>query len=296
MKLVENINPLVTVVIPVGHLDGNPDRLRETLIGSNSNNCEFILVLDNVVNRNIEQIRDLVLELGKSNVTLAEGSFGSPGLARNLGISLAQGEWLWFCDADDFAEIDTVVESIYWDSPQTEFVVFNFKKFNELTKTEHPNTAPLDDAALAMNPGIWRVLFRKNHESETDFGNYRLGEDQLFMVERGIFSSPISYRNQIVYSYTFGGEGHLVDRRDAVMDLAQVFRKITYVASKSNWKTRNLVNLMAIKQMITLVRIGGLRVKLSVCKTILGLTLSSPQALLMLLLQIPLFAKRSLFL
>lgn len=292
--MTKKTEPLVTIIIPIGKLSGNISNLRRTLASAKLGSCEFILVLDCKENENPKQISELIQEFVNKDITLVEGSFGSPGLARNHGMSLATGEWLWFCDSDDFAEVDVVIESLTKNPPSTDFVVFNFKRVNELTGTEYINPGPLDEFSIALNPGIWRILLRKGHKPRKAFGNFRLGEDQLFIVENGIFNSPITFRDYVVYSYSFGGAGHLVDKRDSVSDLAAVFKIVTNILLKSNGEKQTLLYLMAMKQFVTLMRIGNFLLKLSICKNVIGILFCSPKSIYYMAIQLPEIVKRKL--
>ncbi len=64
--------------------------------------CTVTLVDDGSHAEGREAIREVAAEMGVALVTLGENH--GPGPARNIGAALGQAEFLWFCDADDWAE------------------------------------------------------------------------------------------------------------------------------------------------------------------------------------------------
>ncbi len=64
--------------------------------------CTITLVDDGSKADGRDVIRQVVAETGVSLVTLGENH--GPGPARNVGAALGKAEFLWFCDADDWAE------------------------------------------------------------------------------------------------------------------------------------------------------------------------------------------------
>ena len=229
----------------------------EKLISSVGNkNIELIVVHDvSDENTGLELIQILDRETSPG-VTLLEGEFGSPGLARNEGLSKATGNWIWFCDSDDEPDIASVITELSNIRDSADVVVFDFSRVNEISGEEIKGNGLPDLISIALNPGVWRILFKKEILEGVIFSNYMLGEDQLFLVESGILHREIHFSERNAYKYYFGGLNHLVDRRDRVGDLVQVFKRTAQIATNLEGRESEIVKLMVLRQFLTLMKIG----------------------------------------
>ena len=134
----------------------------------------------------------------------------SPGLARNRGIELSSAPWVAFWDSDDLGFPEAAVKCIEESTHQTQAIIGQFEVLDLKTngiRREKKKPATLNEWAL--NPGIWRILFRREFIGERRFCSSRMGEDQLFLSELGILESEIKFVDDIIYRYSVGHENQL---------------------------------------------------------------------------------------
>ncbi len=151
--------------------------------------------------------------IDSKQVKLFESYCGSPGLARNFGIANLQTEWCCFWDSDDLPDILKTISIITQSRPSTEVIITNFaiNDLSRITIKEHRSS--LDQ--VAVNPGIWRMIFKSSLIKNQKFGSLMMGEDQIFLLELGLAEMEIEFSNEVNYTYFKGGQFQLTsDKRN----------------------------------------------------------------------------------
>lgn len=102
--------PLISVIVPVYNIIPYLKRCVRSICAQTYGNLEIILVDDGSTDGTGELCDELAAEDSRIRVFHKENS-GSSG-ARNLGISMARGEFIGFIDSDDYIEPD-MYETLY---------------------------------------------------------------------------------------------------------------------------------------------------------------------------------------
>lgn len=128
-----------------------------------------------------------------------QGEFGSPGLARNRGIDEASGRWIVFWDSDDFGYPNRVCDNI--KNLEESFFIGNFSVFRE--NNAQPSRMQLGSlrSQVSINPGIWRFAFRSEIAKKCRFNDLKLGEDLIYLMDSGAFSSNWGISSEVIYEY-----------------------------------------------------------------------------------------------
>lgn len=104
------MQPLVSVIVPVYNVEQYIDRTMNSLLNQTIKDIEFILVDDESPD-NCPQICNKYAEMYK-NIKVIHKKNAGLGMACNSGIEVATGEYIAFCDSDDYVDID-MYESMY---------------------------------------------------------------------------------------------------------------------------------------------------------------------------------------
>ena len=95
-----NAWPLVSIIIPASNADKFIKRcLDSVLLASETISLEVILILNGCRDKTVDIIKPYSAVL-PIQLHIYEAAVG-PAAARNVGIKMAQGSWLYFLDADD---------------------------------------------------------------------------------------------------------------------------------------------------------------------------------------------------
>lgn len=100
----------VSVIVPVYNAEKHLHKCIDSLLNQSLNEIEIILVNDGS-NDMSGQICDEYADK-YHNITVQHHENGGPAKARNIGIKTAQGEYLAFCDSDDYVQSD-MYEKLY---------------------------------------------------------------------------------------------------------------------------------------------------------------------------------------
>lgn len=94
-----------SIIIPVHYETDVLRKCLTSIFNQTYKNFEVICVLDNA-SEQVEQ------SLEGFPVLYTKCNYNCPGLTRNLGFYYAQGDYVWFIDADDAIPFNTVLEEI----------------------------------------------------------------------------------------------------------------------------------------------------------------------------------------
>lgn len=98
--------PLVTVVIPVYNVETYLDRCMRSIVGQTYQNLEILMIDDGSTDHSSEMCDEWAKNDGRIRVIHKKNAGASE--ARNTGIDNAQGEYICFCDSDDYVDTGTI--------------------------------------------------------------------------------------------------------------------------------------------------------------------------------------------
>lgn len=104
-----------SIVIPVYNLEDCIIRTIESIKKNNIQNTEVILIDDGSTDETVKVIKDYLETHDEGIVKLVEKENEGVSITRNLGISLSKGEYIIFCDGDDYVDenlIDILKQNI----------------------------------------------------------------------------------------------------------------------------------------------------------------------------------------
>lgn len=168
---------------------------------------EVIFVNDCSVDNTLNHLRLKSKEL-KSDVTIIDNSVNSgPGISRRKGAEIAKGEYLCFCDSDDWLS-ENALESISCEieKSQSEIVIFDMAyylngKIIENKLTTHyiygdKNSYFINCGESLCNKAIKRTLFL-----DVNSIDIRHGEDLALVPVLVLNSVKVTHINSILYYY-----------------------------------------------------------------------------------------------
>jgi len=199
----------LSIIVPIHRTNGRSKNLFSWITDSRLDEAEIILIHDNSDGESILDIR-ISLEL-QSNVTVLEGYFHSPGLARNMGLDHTSREWVFFWDFDDLPNIENSLEMLEVVVTQNlQIAVGNYQvQSSQDGEILGQALMPLNNFkrqvnSIMLNPGLWRWLISRKHIGEKRFIPSMRGEDQYFLADIEAHNQQLIAFNKVVYSYFFG--------------------------------------------------------------------------------------------
>ena len=201
---------ILTVVIPVTRMALRLENLEKTLVQCRENRVKVVLVHDVQDTQTGPELQNLIRKFSDSDggfITFIEEYCGSPGLARNLGKNLVSTKWIAFWDSDDIA----LVSEFLWmideaNARGDQVAVGGYRVLDSNVKSpisthEFSGKHANPEIGILLNPGIWRWGFRNELIGGINFQNFKMGEDQVFLLDCSVLDHRIYYCSKLVYDY-----------------------------------------------------------------------------------------------
>ena len=271
--------PLLTVVTPVSRMSGRLSNLESWLREVSAFKIQVVVIHDKQDEKTGPELRAIISQISNPDIQYGEGVYGNPGAARNAGIHLADSKWICFWDSDDQPLVSTFYAMVQLaENSGSEVCIGEFLIRNEFEKTETQNSIFSEDLVInwekvALNPGIWRMAFRQEIFGKTRFANLRMGEDQLFVATIGIFKKVTLFYPQVVYRYCVGISSQLTANKSAISDLVPILLEMRNLLNSRSDKNKTLISLMVARQLITLIKRGTSRARISALSILIGFLL-----------------------
>lgn len=128
------MNEMVSIIVPVYNAEKTLERCVRSLIEQTYSNIEIILVNDGSKDDSLSICRQF--EKNDNRVIVVDKPNGGVSSARNAGLDIANGEFVMFCDSDDFVS-NMIVELMVKKYSPNNLLMCEFKRFmNEISINE----------------------------------------------------------------------------------------------------------------------------------------------------------------
>lgn len=204
----------VSVIIPVYNVGKFIERCVRSLMEQTMDNVEYIFVDDASPDNSIQILQKVIADYPnrRDNVrilTHAENK-GLPA-ARNTGLAVATGEYIFHCDSDDFVEknlLSTLYETarnenadIVWSDYYISYP--NNERYLKQPSYDTPEAALKGMLHGRMKYNVWNKLAKRSlyieHNIEFPAG-YAMGEDMTMMFLFS-YAEKVAYVGKALYHY-----------------------------------------------------------------------------------------------
>lgn len=182
----------------------------ESALNQTIDDYEVIVINDGSTDSTLDILTDLSKDYNQLRIINKEN--GGPSSARNAGLEIAQGEFIYFIDADDILEMDAL-EKMYDRAIETEadMIIANYDifsgdsvtKINNLKNLLNSANIPRFSRTILWTFSLWNKLFKKSiiDENNLRFPPISYSEDGVFTMRFVYHSSKIAGLNKVVYHY-----------------------------------------------------------------------------------------------
>lgn len=204
----------ISVIVPVYNNLEFLERSVNSLIEQTYPNMEIILIDDGSTDGSAE----LCDELSNNNnkIVVIHKENGGVSSARNAGLKIAKGEYIGFCDADDYC-YPTMFERMYTDFIQNNCDIVHIDyvgmqetqlDFSPLNTESNVNIKGRDESikwllTSKFHKGYcWSMLFKRKVIDNLSFPeNMAVGEDKFFVVTAFLNAEKIAFDSKKEYIY-----------------------------------------------------------------------------------------------
>ena len=179
----------VSVIIPFYNSENYLEECINSVLNQTYKNFELILINDCSID-NSEKIVKSYIEKGHNIIYKKLSINSGQGICRNLGIKLANGDYITFLDSDDFWSSDKIEKHLkFHEKKELKFSFTNIKIINEkgciILKRQTIIKSKVNYKSLLTNNYIptSTVLINKALVSKYKFPNYRKKQDYILWLE-----------------------------------------------------------------------------------------------------------------
>ena len=216
--------PLISVIIPVYNVEEYIEHCIKNILLQTYTNIEVIIVNDGSLDDSITIAKKLTED--DSRFIFLDKENGGQSDARNAGLDIAMGDYIFFCDPDDFM-FEKSIENLYYASTlmKADIVVGSFCHFNDgvfylynpdkdgeilshISATEAiEGMDSMEDYPFLRYSAVWGKLFKKNLFETIRFPKGKYAEDQFIMWRLYLASDVIVRYQSDVYAYRVNYKG-----------------------------------------------------------------------------------------
>ena len=227
----------MSIILPIYNMEKHLECSVGSLLKQTLKDIEIICIDDCSKDNTLEILENMAKEDSRVVVVKQETNQGS-GAARNLGISLAKGEYIYFLDPDDWVEPD-LCEITYENAKKhdADLVVFDYETiFVQTNKTRRHNVAKNVIAkGLNITPFVpynykehkeltlcesknisWIRIYKKSFviENNLKFSTTKRGQDKVFSIDAKLCAERIIYINKVLHHWQNWREEQFVKNID----------------------------------------------------------------------------------
>lgn len=210
------MNPKVSVIVPVWGVEKYIERCARSLFGQILEDMEFIFVDDCTPDNSItilkEVMNDYPMRINQTKIITHSHNKGLPQ-ARKTGVDAVTGEYVIFCDSDDYVEkemyatmYDYAVKN-HCDLVHCDIdVVSDTGLVKSLTlKKTQPSSEKLKRLIIDgdISNSLCNKLVRKNIFNDIIFPQYGMNEDNAVAIQLAYYSKTLGYINHSFYKAYF---------------------------------------------------------------------------------------------
>jgi glycosyltransferase involved in cell wall biosynthesis len=224
-------------------------------------NLEIILVNDGSTDDTFEVCQQLASQ--DERIVIISKQNGGSGSARNAGLDVAKGDYVWFYDVDDEVETNLIEKNVeYMNKFDVDLVIFSFEAITPILnlhdKVQFKSLLIKDNSTLKSifvdelllvkhgNGFTWNKFYRKSFidKSKIRFGNQQIQQDELFnlklypSLDKAYISSDLLYK---YYIYDKSATRcHYIENRFKIF--VEVFNGFMDLAKKWDLNDERLTN------------------------------------------------------
>ena len=218
--------PLVSIIVPVYNVEELISRCIESLAKQSYSNIEILLIDDGSTMDNSPAICDDYAGRDK-RIKFVHKENGGVSSARNTGLDIANGEFVCFCDSDDYVSKDYISNFIEGLTPDTDLVfqgiidVYKDQETeklpeNKLYRQEYLLDGIADIDRLGTFGFVCNKLYRKSiidtHSLRFDT-SISISEDRIFALQYMCFIRGMRTVAKGAYYYEIRNAGLTMKKR-----------------------------------------------------------------------------------
>ena len=196
----------VSIIIPVYNSEIYLKKCLDSVLSQTLEDIEIILIDDGSTDSSLEIIKHYSKKY--SNIKYKSKKNEGQAIARNIGISMATGEFISFVDSDDYIE-NIMMQKLYENAIQTksDIVICDYieelKNIKAIRKSLYVNADSLQKRYILSVAGPCSKIIRTEifKQNNIRFLENNIYEDLAIIPSLALYTNKISYLEEPLYYY-----------------------------------------------------------------------------------------------
>ena len=224
----------ISIIVPVYNAEKTLERCVRSLLGQTYENLEILLVNDGSRDESLSLCREYAAS--DSRIRVIDKPNGGVSSGRNAGLDAARGDFVLFCDSDDWVEPD-LCESMLELCRPGDLVIceIDYPGYTEVheTRTEEAPRKEILHHALLAPPPFNKLFIRAAIGNLRFHEELRLGEDFCFVMEYlSRIDGSLRFLYRRLYHYSVDTAGSLSKRAPTIEQCEVFYRYLTAAMEK----------------------------------------------------------------
>lgn len=250
----------ISIIIPAYNIEKYIQKAIKSVMEQSLKEIEIIVINDGSIDRTKEKIEELIKY--DKRIKLINLSNGGVSRARNIGINIANGEYVLFLDGDDWISKNCLKE-LYETSKRDnlDLLVFNYTKVfsNEMKEYKCNVKDEIISGKQALKevlvdkitPSIWnkfisRKILSQNMRFEEDIA---IGEDLLLSIKICSIADRVGKINKSYYYYYMREDSVTHKVTEKIFSIKNSIDRIEEYLKKEDLFKDNIEEIMFLKFM-----------------------------------------------
>ena len=202
-------------------------------------NFRVIVAIDS----NDQEIVSRISRLNCPNISVKVKNVNSPGLARNLALPDLDSDYVMFVDSDDYIYLEAINQLLKTTRTHAA-IIASYEKFDVKTNKTDKYKCPVTTMEFAAEPALWRIIFKVSEIKGMSFTEFRMAEDQIFLMEYFTTQKKVISVGIIIYRYSINGNEQISKAQNSSLELQ---RALNYLEANPTLRKSKFSSLVYAK-------------------------------------------------
>ena len=199
-------NPKISIIIPVYNVEKYLSECLDSIVNQTLKEIEIICINDGSTDNSLSILKEYASK--DERIKIIDKENEGQGYARKVGLDIARGEYILFCDSDDKYVSNEVFDELYNEikNNNSELMFFNFYrgKANKGYDLNINEPVKISRNIFGLSFAPWFKIYKKSFFDRYDnwcFPKYLKFQDMPFHIQSCLRTDFISYFDKICYFY-----------------------------------------------------------------------------------------------
>ncbi|ATC36147.1 glycosyltransferase family 2 protein [Elizabethkingia anophelis] len=219
----QSLLPLVSIIMPVYNAEDTLYIAMDSILSQTYQNIELIIVndcsKDDTLNR-LYYYKDKIIDNNIDIKLISHETNKGVASARNTGLENASGQYVYYVDADDWID-DETIEILIKEQQKNDSDIVGCNWYLSFNQNERRMNQPVFTSSLeaikkmtngTMRWNLWLFMVRRSLYEEYSIrflDGMNMGEDMMVMLKLFTHAEKVSYLDQALYHYGQSNEDSL---------------------------------------------------------------------------------------